>query len=66
MKKEFKNRLSEIIKTENHNNKSFADEIDSSENAISQYVNGHKQLPLLLTGAASTRSYIKLKRTFSS
>ena len=42
----FKNRLSEIIKDNHYNYSSFADEVGSSANSISQYANGHKQLPL--------------------
>lgn len=44
MKKELKNRLSEIMENENHNAKSFADEIGSTEGTISDCANGKKQL----------------------
>lgn len=46
MKKELKNRLSEIMENENHNAQSFADEIDSREETISQYEDGDKLLPV--------------------
>jgi DNA-binding XRE family transcriptional regulator len=47
-KMEYINNLSKIIKDNHHNTKSFADEVDSSRDAISQYANGHSQLPLKL------------------